>query len=138
MIASAYLLLFKDKKILLARRFQTGYEDGNYSLPAGHVEDNESLLENLSREVQEEIGLVIDTQKAELSHVMHRKEKDIRMDFFFTLKEWQGEPRICEPDKCDELGWFSVDALPENTVGYIKQAIKAVVNNKIYSQRGWE
>lgn len=138
MIASAYLLLFDQGKVLLARRYQTGYEDGNYSVPAGHVEDNESVLENLCREVKEEIGLQINPHQAQLCHVMHRKEKDIRMDFFFSLKDWQGVPQICEPDKCDELLWFAVDALPENTVGYIRQAIECTLRNQIYSERGWQ
>jgi 8-oxo-dGTP diphosphatase len=76
MIASAYLMLIRGDSVLLARRFQTGYEDGKYGLPAGHVEDNESLLENLVREVKEEVGLIINPARAELVHVMHRKEKD--------------------------------------------------------------
>lgn len=32
MIASSYLILIADGKILLSRRYQTGYEDGKYSL----------------------------------------------------------------------------------------------------------
>ncbi|OGG14305.1 hypothetical protein A2875_01995 [Candidatus Gottesmanbacteria bacterium RIFCSPHIGHO2_01_FULL_46_14] len=43
MIASSYLLCIRDDMILLSRRHNTGYEDGNYSLPAGHVEDDELL-----------------------------------------------------------------------------------------------
>ena len=35
---TALLLLTKDDKILLTRRYNTGYEDGKYSLPGGHVE----------------------------------------------------------------------------------------------------
>ncbi len=33
MIASSYLLLVKDGKILLSKRKNTGYEDGNWSFP---------------------------------------------------------------------------------------------------------
>lgn len=137
MIASAYLVLLRGDNVLLARRFQTGYEDGKYGLPAGHVEDNESLLENLVREVKEEVGLSINPATAELVHVMHRKEKDIRMDFFFVVTNWEGEPKICETDKCDEIGWFPLNNLPENTIGYIQQALKSIQEKKNYSERGW-
>ena len=137
MIASAYLVLLQGDSVLLARRFQTGYEDGKYGLPAGHVEENESLLENLVREVKEEVGLSINPTDAELVHVMHRKEKDIRMDFFFVVTNWEGEPKICEVDKCDEIGWFPLSKLPVNTIGYIQQALKSIQEKKNYSQRGW-
>ena len=137
MIASAYLVLLQGDNVLLARRFQTGYEDGRYGLPAGHVEENESLLENLVREVKEEVGLSINPTDAELVHVMHRKEKDIRMDFFFVVTNWEGEPKICEVDKCDEIGWFPLSKLPVNTIGYIQQALKSIQEKKNYSQRGW-
>jgi 8-oxo-dGTP diphosphatase len=42
-IPASYLFLERDNRILLLRRSNTGYEDGNYSLIAGHVEANESF-----------------------------------------------------------------------------------------------
>ena len=50
MIASSYLLLIRDGKILLSRRYKTGYEDGKYSLPAWHIEKNETSTEGGMRE----------------------------------------------------------------------------------------
>lgn len=72
MIASSYLLLIRDGEILLLRRKNTGYEDGNYSLPAGHVENDESLTRAASREIFEEIGIRIKPTNFTLVHVMHR------------------------------------------------------------------
>lgn len=86
MIASSYLMFIANGKILLSRRFQTGYEDGKYSLPAGHIEDNESLTQGAAREIFEEIGLVLAPQAFTLVHVMHRKHLDIRIDFFLLRK----------------------------------------------------
>ncbi len=137
MIASAYLFLVNDGKILLSRRFHTGYEDGNYSVPAGHVEDGETLIECLIREAKEEIGIEIEKKDVSLVHVMHRKEMDIRVDFFFTIKNWIGTPINCEPQKCDELAWFSLGLLPTNTVLYIALAIESWQRGEVYTERGF-
>ena len=37
-IPAVHLFLIREKSVLLARRFNTGYCDGNWSVPAGHVE----------------------------------------------------------------------------------------------------
>jgi ADP-ribose pyrophosphatase YjhB (NUDIX family) len=47
LIAAVYLVLIKNNKILLLRRHNTGYFDGYYSLPAGHVEKEETLIKAL-------------------------------------------------------------------------------------------
>lgn len=73
------------------RRANTGYQDGNYGLPAGHLEDNESLTEGLKREVKEEIGIDVGLEDFKLVEVIHRRENDIRLDFFFTVKKFSGE-----------------------------------------------
>ncbi|MBZ1345456.1 MAG: NUDIX domain-containing protein [Candidatus Nealsonbacteria bacterium] len=140
LIASVYLVLIKDNKVLLSRRYNTGYFDGNYSFPAGHIDGNENLKQGLVREIKEEIGINLDPQYLELIHVMNRKiPDDERLDFFFTTKKWQGGPKIMEPEKCDDLRWFDLDNLPKNIVPYIRQAINSILNNIIYSEReGYE
>lgn len=137
MIASSYPFYVRDGKILLSRRKNTGYADGMYSLPAGHVEDGESLTTCVVREAKEEIGVTIDPLDLQLVHTMHRFETDIRMDFFFIVHKWSGEPTNCEPEKCDDLEWFAVSALPTNIVPYIRAAIENWEKGIIYSERGW-
>lgn len=138
-IATSHLFLIKNNKILLLRRFNTGYEDGKYSVPAGHLESNETARQTMVREVKEEVGTGIEIQDLELVHVMHRNEtNEERIDFFFTAKKWEGEPKIMEPNKCDDLRWFDVNNLPDNIVPYIKQAIECFSNNTFYSERGWK
>lgn len=136
-ISSSYLFLIKDKKILLSRRFQTGYEDGKYSVPAGHVEEGETLREAASREIKEEIGMKIRPEDFVLVHVMHRKSNDIRVDFFFTAKKWKGKPVNHEFHKCDDLQWFPLNKLPANTIPYIKSAIRNFQKHIFYSEFGW-
>ncbi len=137
LIVAAYLILIEDGKILLQRRQNTGYADGNYSLPAGHLEDNESITQALVREIKEEIDLDLKAEDVELVHTMHRRENDIRIDLFFITQKYQGKPKNAEPEKCDDLSWFPLDSLPKNTVPYVKQAIESYLAKEIFSERGW-
>lgn len=137
LIASIYIFLTRRNEILLLKRKNTGYEDGKYGLPAGHLEDNEPLADGLYREVLEEIGIKIDKKSAKLVHVMHRKESDIRIDFFFIVKKYSGKPVNNEPKKCEEIKWFSLLKLPVNIIPYIKTAIQNYQKNIVYSEIGW-
>jgi len=139
-ICASYLLLLKDNKVLLLRRFNTDYEDGNYSVPAGHVDKGELVTNTLIREVKEEIGIDINKTNIELVHTMHRrasKTNDERLDFFFICKNWDGEVKNIEPHKCDDLNWFDVNKLPDNIIPYIRDAISNYTKKIPYSERGW-
>jgi ADP-ribose pyrophosphatase YjhB (NUDIX family) len=138
MIASGYLMLIRGGKIVLSRRFRTGYEDGKYSLPAGHIEDGETLTAGTCREIGEEIGVELTPRDLKLVHVMHRKHFDIRMDFFFTTDKKNLKPKNIEPQKSDDVAWFPLTKLPINTIPYIRTAIEQYRKNVFYSEFGWE
>lgn len=136
-VPAVYLVLQKENNILLMRRAGSGYYDGWYSLPSGHVEAGELPTDAIVREVMEEIGVTINESDIKLIHTMYRTKKDEtgdRVDLFFYAKTWQNDPKICEPDKCDDLKWFSLNHLPENIIPYIRDVI-AAINEKInYSE----
>ena len=143
LIPEVFLFLIKDGKILLSRRFQTGYEDGNYGLPAGHGEDRETMREGVVREAQEEIALEIKPDDLDFALVQHRWCPDVgnphaRVGFYFVPRSWNGNPFNNEPDKCDDLQWFSFDALPTNTIGHVRAAISAYREGLKYAEYNWE
>lgn len=136
-LVAVYLLLKKKDSLLLARRYNTGYADGYYSLPAGHLEKNETVSEALIREVQEEIGIKIDSEHLQMSHVLYRSKmlEDFEyIDFFFTVDEWQGKVKNMEPEKCDDLQWFTSSALPPNTLAYITHVIEQIDLGNTFSE----
>lgn len=137
-IPAVYLFLRKGSEILLLRRFNTGFHDGDYSVPAGHLDGDETLSDALFRETGEEIGIKLQSGDTKLVHFMHRKSTDgERGDFFFEARVWQGEPRNLEPNKCDDLRWFPIDNLPPNTIPYLSQGIKCYLDKINYSDFGW-
>lgn len=138
LIPTSHLFLIRDGKILLARRLNTGYEDGNWSVIAGHLDGNESARAAMVREAAEEGGIGINENDLRMVHVMHRKLPDHeRVDFFFEAKNWSGEPKIMEPDKCDAMEWFAFDKLPPNVIPYVSSAINHYLKGNYYSEFGF-
>ncbi len=71
-----------------------------------------AVVAALAREAKEEIGSITEPDAVEFAHVMHNSSSGGRAAFFFTARTWDGEPDNREPDKCSELAWFPLDALP--------------------------
>ncbi len=136
-VSAVHLFFVKDGKILLLRRFNTGYEDGNYSVPAGHIDGEERATKAMIREAMEETGVTVKEDQLKMVHVMHRKSTEERIDFFFEATHWQGEPKIMETNKCDDLSWFPIDELPQNMVPYVRAGIENYKNKVLFSEFGW-
>ena len=120
------------------RRANTGYEDGNYSVVAGHVEAGESVTQAAIREAREEIGVDILPKSLTMSGVMHRRAGDERVDFFFVARVWSGSVGNREPNKCDELRWVPIRELPLNVIPYIRRAIELSSSPHWFEEYGWD
>ena len=134
---TVHLFFFRGNQILLLRRFSTGYRDGEYSVPAGHLDGGETVMSAAAREAQEEVGVKIRLSDMVFSSVMHRTEDDERVDFFVHVRKWQGEPFNAEPDKCDDLCWVDVNKLPANMVPYVRRALENHFSNIRFDEFGW-
>lgn len=137
-VVAVHLLFLRDDRVLLLRRFNTGWEDGRYSVPAGHVEAGETVTAAAVREAYEEIGVNLTPGDFRVAHVMHRRSDDERIDFFVAVSNWAGEIVNREPDKCDDLRWFPVSSLPANLIPYVRQALENVNGGITYGEFGWE
>lgn len=133
---TVYVLIEKDDYILLLKRANTGFADGRYTLPAGHVDPDESPLQTAIRETEEEVGLQVSPENMSLFHTIYRKdnEKD-RLHMFFRAKDWLGEPQNMEIEKCSEILWHPKDKDDQNILSYVTQALKHLnEDNTIYSE----
>ena len=136
--AAAYLVLVKDEHVLLLRRFNTGYQDGSYSLVAGHFEGGETARQCITREAREEAGICIEAKDLKVVHVTHRRYSEREyFDVYVRAENWTGEITNMEPNKCDELSWHSLKNLPENMVPEVKCALENILNGVHYGEFGW-
>ena len=131
-----HVLLERGGRVLLMRRAGTGFFDGLFSLPGGHVEPGESLRATAVREMHEELGVRIALGDLDTLGVVHRRSDTNRIDFFLRARAFVGEPAICEPEKCDALGWFVRDDLPAESVPYVRAAL-AQPNAQWVLELGW-
>jgi len=123
-VPASYVFLLRDThdggtEVMLQLRRGTGYMDGHWAAAAaGHVERGETAYDAARREAAEEIDVHdLDlTFVTAMQRTRHADPIDERIDFFFTARSWSGEPRIVEPAKCADLGWFRLDALPDPVV----------------------
>ena len=136
--AAAYLVLVKDGQILLLRRKNTGYHDGDYGLVSGHFDGRETARQCIIREAKEESGVMINPEELQVVYVMHRLEP-IReyFDVYLKVEKWSGEIKNMEPEKCSELRWFSFDNLPDNTIPEIRLALEHIRKGIHYGEFGW-
>ena len=135
-LVAVHAFFFKDDKVLLLQRCNTGYMDGSWSVPAGHADGGETIANAMKREIWEEAGVKIGADVELLpAHVMHRiRSNDEYIDYFFVIKEWHSEPRNAEPDKCSGLEWVSLDALPKNMIPYVEFALKEILSENMFSE----
>jgi len=138
LIPAVYLLLREDDNVLLLHRFNTGYQDGKYSLIAGHLDGDELASKAMVREAKEEAGIVVDISDLKLVHTAHRLSRgdagQERVDLFFETHKWTGKITNKEPNKCDDLSWFSINAIPTNVIPFVGSVLAAIQKGDPYSE----
>ncbi len=109
------LIVDDQGRVFLSRRGpKAKNERGLWEFPGGSVEFGETLADALRREMREEYGIEI--QVGELLDVVDHilpLEGQHWISPTFICVIISGEPRILEPDKCAEIGWFLPDQMPE-------------------------
>jgi 8-oxo-dGTP diphosphatase len=125
-----YILLERDGKILLGKR-KNAFGSGYYSMPAGHIEKGETVIECARRELLEETG--IDSAKFYFMCVrllkpyeIDGKTADPYVAFLVSAKGWENEPENAEPEKNEGWEWHTLDKLPEKMFPPVKMLLECV------------
>lgn len=150
-------VLIKDNQVLLGQRINTSYGDGCYSFPAGHLERFETLTDALVREMLEETDVcpIFNPCAQRLAPeyptltIEHMKDYGRAADeatrfrqyaeYFFLLKDgYEGAIKNMEPDKCADLRFFPLEALPQNMLPLARHALTALQQGKTFERFGWD
>jgi ADP-ribose pyrophosphatase YjhB (NUDIX family) len=138
LIPAVYLILRRGNEVLLLRRANTGYQDGKYSIVAGHLDGDELATEGIACEAKEEAGITVDQKDLQLVHLCHRLTRNQvgqeRLDLFFEASKWHGTVTNTEPEKCDDLSWFPLDKLPVTMLPLIRNVLQDVAQGIHYSE----
>lgn len=136
-VVAVSTLLIKDNKVFLLRRKNTGWEDGKYNLPGGHLNGGETAREAAAREILEETGARVSPDDLKFFNVSHLITNSERVHIYFYTKVWEGEPTNFEKEKADSAAWFDLSNLPSNLSDVFKAAVDAYKNSVPYSEFGW-
>ncbi|WP_165966936.1 NUDIX domain-containing protein [Actinomadura sp. 7K507] len=142
-IAPHVLLQREDGRVLVLRRYNTGYRDGWLAPPAGRIEPGEDVLTAAIREAEEEVGVTLRREDAEFTHIMHRTAPSLPgpchavSDYWFFFRHWEGEPHAAEPHKASEALWIDPTTPPEDVIPYCAQALTAITRGGPFSVHGW-
>ena len=104
-----------EDKVFLAKRGSLARNERNrWEFPGGGVEFGETIVHALKREIAEEYGFEIEVQEllGVVDHIIP-VEGQHWVSPMFICRVKSGTPHICEPHKCEEIGWFAIDEIPE-------------------------
>ena len=124
----------KDGKILLVQEKKEKCY-GKWSLPAGHLDPNESIMQGAIREIKEETGC--DVELTGIATIANKiLEDDIFIEIIFTTKLLNESIKI-DPEEILDVKWWDMEDILNNMddklriLKFIKQPIKNIKENKI-------
>lgn len=104
--------IFNDegKMLITLRGKEAKNERGKWEIPGGGVEFGERFENAIKREIKEELGVEIEVVEllGICDHIIPDEHQHwVSPTYICRIKK--GTPRILEPNKCAEIGWFSLE-----------------------------
>ncbi|MDH3977046.1 MAG: 8-oxo-dGTP diphosphatase MutT [Gammaproteobacteria bacterium] len=104
---AAGILNAADGRVLITRRPEGKDQAGWWEFPGGKIDVNESPLEALKRELNEELGVTVETAVPFMRFLHKYPERQVTLHIF-SVGRYTGDPEGCEGQ---QLRWEKVDAL---------------------------
>ena len=132
------LIFNEEGKIFLTKRGpEAKNERGKWEIPGGSVEFGETFAETIKREVMEEYGVTISVK--EMLHLADHIIPDEYQHWVsptFICEITEGTPDIKEPEKCTDMGWFSLEEAQKLPLSIVtKQDIEILIKRATNADR---
>lgn len=114
-VSAGAMIINDHGELFLSKRSQAvKNERGCWETPGGSVKFGEKLAAAVMREMKEEYGAEIEIlEQFPAENHLIPKENQHWVATTFLAKFKKGQiPKIMEPEKCDEIGWFGLNNLP--------------------------
>jgi len=133
------VMILKDNKVLFGKRHDDPkkadsdlHGEGTWTMPGGKLDFKETLKDCAYREVLEETGIKIETDKIKVISIADEIVEDNHyVTVGFLCENFQGEPSVMEPEEITEWRWYDLNELPEKIFPPSAKMIKTYLNNKI-------
>lgn len=102
-------IIQKNEKVLITRRAAHKSLAGYWEFPGGKVDDNEEPKVALAREIQEELGIIVEVREFVESSIHRYDFGTIQLDGY-TCKLVENKTEISSTDH-DLLRWCSIEEL---------------------------
>lgn len=120
------LAILREGRLLLYRRL-CAPEAGAWNIVGGKIDHMERAIQSARREAEEELGLSIGAVELLcISEQIIEDERQHWLSLIYVTEDFNGEPRVMEPEKLPEFGWFPLDALPTPLSRFAADAVKAL------------
>ncbi len=137
--AGVGVMILKDNKVLLGKRHSDPnkadsklHGEGSWTMPGGKLDFGESLEDAVCREVFEETEIKINKENLKFVSVTNDIVKDAHfVTIGFLCEDFEGEPKVMEPDEITEWRWFELDNLPDVIFFPSKKILKNFLNKTI-------
>lgn len=109
------VLIFNEKGEVLLLKRQGAHRTGHWAGPGGWIDREDKTLSGAAlREVSEELNLtLVGMPRFVVATTEDQPELDCRtVTLYYSSSCFLGTPKIMEPEKCSEIGWFPTNKLP--------------------------
>lgn len=128
------VIVVNDKgHILVGKR--EGDHAPHYSIPGGHLELGETFEQAAIREIKEETNLEIKNPMVVAVNNnlrTYREEGKHNITVFLQTKDYSGELRNMEPNKCSGWQWVDPNKLPNPHFESSEKGVKCYLKGKMY------
>ena len=115
------VMILREGKVLLGHRHEDPekasslmHGEGTWTMPGGKLDFGEGFEEGAFRETLEETGIKVNKEKLKVVSVTNDVVPDAHfVTIGFLCEDFEGEPKVMEPDEITEWRWFLLNELPK-------------------------